>query len=117
MYGDIAKVKEKCKIDTADYDNELETALEEASNYIDVRVGQYVNLPFVAVPNIINDIANDLAAAIWRENRAESESYDDKHIILFRSRAEASLSFYISLLEAKERKKGATLDRNESWSV
>lgn len=68
-YGTVDLVKGRLLIAAEDvqYDKSIEEALTEASAYIDLRLGPYEEtLPLTEVPDMINEIAADLASGIFK---------------------------------------------------
>ena len=78
-YGSIAGIKERCKIDPSEtkYDTELESMRGYASEWVDMRLGLVeASLPLSPIPDMINEIANDIAASYWYGNRLEASAME-----------------------------------------
>jgi len=98
-YCTIDDVKDRLNIKDTSEDSTLANKLTAADAYIDTKLKKYTTVPLASVPQIIKDASADLAAAMFREDRFETEAVESieerSRASIFRNRAEAALDSYI----------------------
>jgi phage gp36-like protein len=99
-YGTQANVKERLAIPSTEarYDTQIDNKITQVDALIDNKLTAYVTVPLGSPPQIINDICDDWAAGLFREEREELEDPSlktDKQDVLTK-RAKEALEEYIN---------------------
>ena len=71
-YGVAAEIMRALGISGSRFDTIISEYMAKASEYIDNMLRPWVAVPLTTVPNVIHDIANDLAVGMYREDRLGS---------------------------------------------
>ena len=93
-YGTLSMVKERLGIPLSDAteDTVISSKLTAADAEVDTALSGYTTVPLSSPPQIIKEVAADLAAALFREDRNPK----DEMIVVWRTRAEKNLADYIA---------------------
>jgi phage gp36-like protein len=109
-YGTQANVKERLDIAATEtrYNAQIDNKITQVDALIDNKLSAYATVPLGSPPQIINDICDDWAAGLFREEREELEDPSlktGKQDVLTK-RAKEALEDYINTeyLGPKERK-------------
>lgn len=88
-------IKERLGIPLSDAteDSIIDSKLAAADAEVDNVLGSYTTVPLTGtIPQIVREVAADLAAALFREDRNPK----DELIVVWRSRAEKNLENYVA---------------------
>jgi len=71
-YGTRASVIEMLGLTGTRFNDKVDEYLDKASEYVDNELRPWVSVPLSSVPALINQVTNDLAAGMYREDQLGS---------------------------------------------